>query len=167
MTIIVKKNIIFVVKATYSKNLGDKMKKKNIFILFLCMFFVGMSFVSADTYNNIDSDALLSCGAGLMTDIPSLIPKVVSIAYTVIQIAVPVVLVIMGSLDLFKGITAQKEDEIKKGQQIFVKRLIAAVLVFFAFVITKILISVVADSTGANILECTECFIENDCDPNI
>ena len=114
------------------------MKKKNIFIMILCLFFAGMSFVSADTYDNINTNALLSCGNGMMSDIPSLIPKVISIAYTVIQIAVPVVLVIMGSLDLFKGISAQKEDEIKKGQQMFVKRLIAAVLVFFAFVITKI-----------------------------
>ena len=143
------------------------MKKKNIFIMILCMFFVGMSFVSADTYNNIDTDALLSCGNGMMTDIPSLLPKVISIAYTAIQIAVPIVLVIMGSLDLFKGITASKEDVIKKGQQMIVKRLIAAALVFFAFVITKILISVVADGTGADILECTECFVENDCDHNV
>lgn len=143
------------------------MKKKNIVILFLCIFFVGISLVSAETYDNIDADALLSCGNGMMTDIPSLIPKVVSIAYTVIQIAVPVVLVIMGSLDLFKGITAQKEDEIKKSQQLFVKRLIAAALVFFAFVITKVLISAVADGTGADILECTECFIEDDCDSNV
>ena len=143
------------------------MKRKNIFILFLCMFFVGISFVSAETYNNIDADALLSCGNGMMNDIPSLIPKVISIAYTIIQIAVPVVLVIMGSLDLFKGLTASKEDDIKKGQQMFIKRLIAAALVFFAFVIAKILISVVADGTGADILECTECFIENDCDANV
>ena len=112
---------------------------------------MGISFVSAETYDNINADSLLSCGNGMMTDIPVLIPKVVSIAYIIIQIAVPVVLVIMGSLDLFKGITAGKEDEIKKGQQIFVKRLIAAALVFFTFVITKVLIS----------------FIENDCDSNI
>ena len=143
------------------------MKKKNFFIMTLCVFFAGMGFVSADTYNNIDTEALLSCGNGMMSDIPSLIPKVINIAYTIIQIAVPVVLVIMGSLDLFKGISAQKEDEIKKGQQMFVKRLIAAALVFFAFVITKILISAVADGTGTDILECTECFIENDCDPNV
>jgi surface polysaccharide O-acyltransferase-like enzyme len=126
-----------------------------------------MSFVSADTYDNINADSLLSCGNGMMTDIPVLIPKVVSIAYTVIQIAVPVVLVIMGSLDFFKGISAQKEDEIKKGQQLFIKRLIAAALVFFAFVITKVLISAVADGAGTNILDCAECFIENDCDPNV
>ncbi len=146
---------------------GDEMKKRNMVFLIICLFFVGMSFVSADTYNNIDNSALLSCGNGTMTDIPSLLPKVISIAYTVIQIAVPVVLVIMGSLDLFKGITAQKEDEIKKGQQMFVKRLLAAAVVFFAFAITKFLISVVADGTGTNILECAECFIENECDENV
>lgn len=138
---------------------------KKVFILGIITI-IGLFFldnVVAETYNNY-SDAFVSCGAGYMDKIPAIIPKVVSTAYTMIQIAVPVVLVIMGSLDLFKGISAQKEDEIKKGQQMFVKRLIVAALVFFAFVIVKVVISFAADSTSANIMECAECFIENNCD---
>lgn len=140
--------------------------RKKIFILLVIvlMLFINISGVIADTYDNIDADAIVSCGGGLMDGIPSLIPKIVSIAYIMIQVAVPVVLVIMGSMDLFKGITAGKEEDIKKGQQMFIKRLIAAALVFFAFVIVKILISAVADGTGADLLECTECFIGNNCD---
>lgn len=114
-------------------------------------------------YSNYD-DGVKSCGDGYVKGIPQIIPEVVSIAYTVIQIAVPVVLVIMGSLDLFKGITAGKEDDIKKGQQMFIKRLIAAALVFFVFLAVKLVVSLVADGSGSKILECTECFIENNCD---
>lgn len=138
---------------------------KKMFILGIIVI-IGILFldnVGAETYNNY-SDAFVSCGEGYIDKIPAIIPKVVSIAYTLIQIAVPVVLVIVGSLDLFKGISAQKEDEIKKGQQMFVKRLIVAALVFFTFVIVKVVISFVADGSSANIIECAQCFIENECD---
>ena len=62
-------------------------------------------------------------------------------------------------LDLFKGITAQKEDEIKKGQQLFVKRLISAVLIFFVIVIVKLLISVAAGDDEPTLMNCANCFI--------
>ena len=120
------------------------------------------NYIDTTEQNNYNPNGLVSCG-GLIDNIPTMIPKVVSIVYTIIQIAVPIVLVVMGSLDLFKGITAQKEDEIKKGQQIFIKRLIAAAIVFFTFVIVKFVISLVADTSGNAILECAECFLENDC----
>lgn len=131
------------------------------FIAFISVFFLDK--VDAQTYNNY-TNATVSCGYGLINNIPSLIPTVASIAYTIIQIVVPVALVIMGTLDLFKGISAQKEDEIKKGQQMLIKRLVAAALVFFVFVIVKILISFVADGSSNKIIKCAECFIENKCD---
>ena len=116
-----------------------------------------------ETYDNF-KEATVSCGDGYMTNIPSMIPKVVKIAYSLIQILVPIILVIMGSLDLFKGITAQKEDEMKKGQQMFIKRLISAAIIFFVFAIVKIVVSVASDNSGKGILDCVECFIENKCD---
>ena len=103
-----------------------------------------------------DSDNKVSCGD--ITGIPEKIPDLTSFLITLIQIVVPIVLVIIGSIDLFKGITAGKEDEMKKGQQMFVKRLVVAVLIFFVVVIVKFLISVVADSTD-NIVECIDCFL--------
>lgn len=145
------------------------MKKKIIFLVISIMcIFISIKPVIAEEeiYNNYDPDAIVSCGKKMITDIPELVPNVISVVYTIIQVAVPVVLVIMGSLDLFKGISAQKEDDIKKGQQMFVKRLIAAALVFFVFTIVKIVISFVADGTGNKIMECAECFINNACDSN-
>jgi len=92
------------------------------------------------------------------------IPNIVSTIVTVIKIVVPVLLVIFGMLDLMKGITAGKDDEIKKGQQIFIKRLISGALVFFVFTIVQLIISFVADEDDKpNIATCSRCFINGDC----
>lgn len=129
------------------------MKKKFLFVIYLLTIFMPVLSVSAASK--------VSCGN--VTDIPAKIPQLTSLAITIIQIAVPVILVVMGSMDLFKGVVAQKEDEIKKGQQMFIKRLIVAVLVFFIVVIAKFLISVVADASSSDIIECIDCFIDNNC----
>lgn len=118
---------------------------------------------NACIYSNYEKGTV-SCGSGTVTDIPQMLPNVTSIFYRIIQIAIPIILVIMGSLDLFKGISAQKEEEMKKGQQMFIKRLVAAAIIFFVFAIVKALISFVADDNSASILECAECFISGNCD---
>ena len=73
----------------------------------------------------------------------------------------PILLIIFGSIDLVKGITAQKEDDMKKGQQLFIKRLIAAFIIFFVFTIVKVVVSIASDN--AEIINCAECFISNNC----
>ena len=129
------------------------MKKKCIYIIVLIALFIPII--------NVAASSKVSCGN--VTDIPAKIPELTNFAITMIQIAVPVILVVMGSIDLFKGVTAQKEDEIKKGQQLFIKRLIVGALIFFVVVIAKLLISVVADTSSANIIECIDCFLSNEC----
>ena len=95
----------------------------------------------------------------ISTSIDVKLPNMVHTIILVIQIAVPVLLVIFGMLDLFKGIMAQKEDEIKKGQQTFIKRLIAAAIIFFVVVIVKLLIGFVAGDDESTIMNCANCFI--------
>lgn len=86
--------------------------------------------------------------------------NVVHTIIVVIEIAVPVVLVIFGMMDLFKSVTAQKEEEIKKGRQILIKRLISAVIVFFVIAIVRIIVSFAAGKDGSeNIMSCANCFI--------
>ena len=71
------------------------------------------------------------------------------------------ILVIFGMIDLAKAVMGQKEDEIKKGQQTFIKRCIAAAIVFFVIVVVKMVVSFLADGTGAGtIYDCVNCFIE-------
>ena len=129
------------------------MKKKILFIMLLLVAFMPILDVSAV--------AKVSCGN--ITGIPKKIPELTSLAITIIQIAVPVILVVVGSLDLFKGVTAGKEDEIKKGQQTFIKRLVIGALIFFIIVIVKFLVSVVASGSDTNIIECIDCFLSEKC----
>lgn len=127
------------------------MKKKIFVMLLLTMMFLPIIDVSAATK--------VSCGN--ITGIPEKIPELTSFIITVVQIAVPVILVILGTLDLFKGVTAGKEDEMKKGQAMFIKRLVLAAIIFFIVVISKFLISIIADTDKTNIVDCIDCFIDS------
>ena len=69
--------------------------------------------------------------------------------FVVIKIGVPVLLIILGMLDLGKGVVASKEDEIKKGQQIFIKRLVAAILVFFVVTIVQLVMNFASPDDGS------------------
>lgn len=97
------------------------------------------------------------------------IPNTVHTLIVIIKIVVPIILVIFGMIDLAKGVVAQKEDEIKKGQHIFVKRLIAAAIVFFVISIVQLLIRFVAGGDSEGIMNCANCFINgaNTCVPDV
>lgn len=116
-----------------------------------------------ETYDNYNSGNVVSCGNKLLTDIPKILPKTIHLIYLVLEIVVPLLLIIFGSIDFVKAIIAQKDDEIKKGQQVFLKRLIVGVVIFFVFSIVKIIVSFAADSDKkVKIINCASCFINND-----
>lgn len=100
-------------------------------------------------------------GCSLDIDIDVKIVNAVHMIILIIQIVVPVLLVVFGSIDFLKAIIAQKDDEIKKGQQTFIKRLIAGIIVFFVIAVVKLVISFAAgddDEQKETILNCANCF---------
>ena len=117
--------------------------------------------LSKTEYTNYTKTTNKICGDGVR--IPAFIPSIVSKLYTLIQILVPVVLVILGTIDLLKGITAGKEDEIRKAQQTFFKRVIAAILVFFVLTAVKFTLSLVTKKSK-NLLDCVNCVIKDKCE---
>ncbi len=86
-------------------------------------------------------------------------PYVVSTVVMIIKIVVPILLIIFGMLDLAKAVIASKEDEIKKAQMTFVKRLIAAVIVFFVVSLVQIVIRFVAGGDEDSVMGCFNCFV--------
>ena len=105
-----------------------------------------------------------TCGAtGLVFS--GTFPYLVSTAITIIKIAVPILLILFGMLDLGKAVMASKEDEIKKGQQTFIKRLVAAVLVFFIISVVQIVIRFVSGNDVA-VANCFNCFVNGTTDEN-
>lgn len=107
----------------------------------------------------------VTCGSsGLVMN--EIIPNLTSTLVNLIKIGVPLLLIFFGMLDLGKAVMAQKEDEIKKGQQTFIKRLIAAAIVFLVVFIVQIVINLLVpknsdatSQTNNTILNCIDCFI--------
>ena len=111
----------------------------------------------------------VACGDNhveLISNIPSVIPGLTSALYDAIMVIVPIILIIIGSVDLLKGIMSQKEDEMKKGRESFFKRILGAVIIFLIVLIVKFFVSVLSSGNGsdaAKIIGCIDCFINNEC----
>ena len=103
-------------------------------------------------------------------EINAFFPDLVHLIVNVLKIGTPIILVVLGMIDMFKAMTAQKEDEIKKAQGLFVKRLIAGVLVFLVFVVVELLFAILgglnSDEDNDDIWKCAVCFINGSEDPN-
>ena len=126
------------------------MNRKKI-VLYACfIFFAAFMFMP-----NVLADCRV-LGPDIVID--QQLMDITSIIILVIQVAVPVILIIYGMIDFTKAIMSQKEDDIKKGQSLFIKRLIAAALVFLVIVIVKLVISFVANN-DEGVMDCVECFI--------
>lgn len=102
--------------------------------------------------------ATFSCGGFSVFPVP--VANLVSMLINIVKVAVPVVLIVIGLFDFLKAVMAQKEDEMKKAQMTFVKRLISGVLVFFVVAIVQFVFGVLSDASGENsYMECISCFV--------
>lgn len=88
----------------------------------------------------------ISCAGGVT--IPSGVAGVIHLIVVLIQVAVPIMLIIWGMIDFAKATIGGDEDKIKAGQKLFVKRIIAAILVFLVVTITQLVIGAVASVGG-------------------
>lgn len=89
---------------------------------------------------------ILDSGCGWIPDAP------IKFMYHIINLIknlTPVILIIMGSLDFGKAVMSQKEDEIKKAQGAFIKKIIAGAAVFFTIVFARWIVKIV-DNAGGN-----------------
>ncbi len=128
--------------------------KKYGLILFLGMFFT-IDIVSAASYEKI------VCGT---TDIPYIAAQITSTVIDILKIITPVIIIVLGMIDLLKAVMAQKEDDIKKGQQTFIKRLVVGISVFLVFFLVEIIIGFVApQNTNRSMWQCVDCFVNGNC----
>ena len=69
-----------------------------------------------------------------------------------IQLGIPIILILLGMLDLGKAVMASKEDEIKSAQKMLIKRAIYAVAIFFVVLIVQVVFGLLS-STGDSEIE--------------
>ena len=114
--------------------------------------------------------AYLSCGSGKTDahDIPVMVPQLTSYFILILKTATPIVLIIIGMVQIIKAIASTNEDEINKARSALIKKLIAAVLVFFSISIVQFVVDqVVDDDEAGSVAACMNCFINNDCKGSI
>jgi len=87
------------------------------------------------------------------------ISNLTSGAVFAIQVFVPIALIIMGMVDMGKAVMQQKEDDIKKAQQVFVTRLSAAAITFLVITVVKLVVGIVAGNNQSSLWECIDIFI--------
>ena len=110
-----------------------------------------------------DTITIESCSAegGIPTicGIPAGLALMIHDIYNLLKICVPIVLIVMGMIDLLKAVASQKEDEIKKGWNTLVKRVLYGVIVFFVFFLVQFVVSILPNSSGKDkILGCVKNF---------
>lgn len=71
---------------------------------------------------------------------------IVRLVMNIICVAVPIIMILMGTIDLFKAVTAGKDDDIKKKQKALITRIIAGVLVFLVPTIVSVLMNLIGVS---------------------
>ncbi len=80
--------------------------------------------------------------------------RIVGIVVWGIRVVVPIILIVIGMIDLAKAVTEKSEDEIKKAQQKLVKRAIAAVLVFLVVSLVSLVMTIVGSKEYEECMDC-------------
>lgn len=74
------------------------------------------------------------------------IGHLINTAMSYIRWAVPVLIIVFGTIDMFKAVISSNEDEMRKAQKSFMKRVIAGVVVFFVPIFVNLLMNIADDS---------------------
>lgn len=118
------------------------------FLLFISLFGVG-SVSAADMTTGICNNEYLQ---------PFI--NIVSTIVNIIKIGVPIILIILGMIDMGKAVASQKDEKIKAGQKILMSRLITGAIVFFIVAIVQMLVSIIEGATGkSEIMNCVCKFV--------
>lgn len=116
--------------------------------LFLCFNYN----VKADDNTNATYNTnTISCGS--VQGIPEGIPKFSRNAINVLKVLVPIILIVLGMIDMLRAVTSNDEKSMKEATNRLIKRVIASVLIFFVIVLVQFIVKTVAKSTESSIDE--------------
>ena len=77
-----------------------------------------------------------------------------------IQIGIPIILIILGMLDLGKAVMASKEDEIKNAQKMLIKRCIYAIAIFFVVMIVQVVFGLLSSTGDSDITSTSTSWVD-------
>lgn len=72
--------------------------------------------------------------------------RVIKTVISLIQWAIPIALILFGTIDLGKAVISSDEKEVKKAQSTLIKRVIYAVAIFFLALLVTLIMNIVSAS---------------------
>ncbi len=99
--------------------------------------------------------------SGSIIDIPVKAANILNTIYIFIKIATPIILIFIGMLDFGKAMVSNNEKEMREKQSKFVKRIIAAIMVFMMFVLIEFVLNVTAGSDADATQNCINLIIKS------
>lgn len=76
--------------------------------------------------------------------------------FPIIWIGIPIILILMGTIDLGKAVISSDDKEIKASTGRLVKRIVYAVIIFFMVTIVSLVMSLITKSGDADMINPTE-----------
>src|SRR5574344_2146734 len=90
--------------------------------------------------------------------------KFIGSILNIIQIAIPVIIILLGTLDLGKAVMAGEDKKIKEAQKMLIMRIIYGVAIFFVVTIVQIIFNFVGDAQDKTTGTCWKCVADaGDC----
>ncbi len=93
--------------------------------------------------------------ADMCKDILPIVKVIRNGVFPLIQMGIPIVLLLLGTIDLGKAVLSSEDKEVKAAQSRLIKRILYAVVIFFMTTIVSLVFNIVAnysdsdDVTGA------------------
>ena len=149
------------------------MKKYLKFIIVIVLSFMLSfpgSFILAEGSNDASvADAFSLCDAETNPQIMAAF-KFGGIILLIVKILVPIILIVLGMIDMGKAVVDDKDDAIKKNAIIFAKRIGAGILVFIAPSLLLIIFDSIdaIDNVNSAFKNCVDCLLDTSkCPDNI
>ena len=98
----------------------------------------------------------------------ALTPIMTLLGYVIfgIKVVVPVILIIIGMMDLAKSILEHDDGKIKAAQTSLIKKIVAAVCVYLVITLVGLIMSLIYPSWDDNCAEAVSCALTNPFDGN-
>ena len=134
--------------------------KKSIKYILLIIGILFISTANVKALGSLSYDTIQACGFNKM---PARLPVFTSNLYKVIKVLVPIILIVMGLVDLVHAMMLNDENNMKKSQKKLITRLIAAIAVFLIMSIVQFVFKTINfnGDTRTGFTYCMDCLLNN------
>lgn len=131
----------------------NKINRKYLLLFALAIFLIGSTDVIA-------KECIRCGGAYIPSNLVSFSSKLVGF----IQVAVPIIIILTGMIELLKAVISSDEKKMDESKGSLMRKFIAGIAIFLVFVIVKFAFSMLDNMTVDRYLNCASCFINEECD---